>query len=114
VDENSYVLVVMTLMHAMGRRYDIRTEVEQGNGRIDLIMRPRSAGTFPMVMEFKKVSSEKELVPAAEAAIKQIHEKKYYLGMEGDVILMGMSFFGKIPRVLIEAVRVDHPDCRKA
>ena len=114
VDENSYVLVVMTLMHAMGRRYDIRTEVEQGNGRINLIMRPRSAGTFPMVMEFKKVSFEKELVPAAEAAIKQIHEKKYYLGMEGDVILMGMSFFGKIPRVLIEAVRVDHPDCRKA
>jgi len=101
VDENSYILVVMTLLRGLMPDYDVKTEVEKGNGRTDLFLRPRSPGTTPMILEFKKVDSEKELVPATEDAIRQIRERRYALGMPSDTVLIGMAFWGKVPKVLI-------------
>ena len=103
VDENSYILVVMTLLRGLMPDYDVKTEVEQGNGRTDLFLRPLSSNKVPMILEFKKVDSEKDLVPATEDAIRQIREKRYTLGMPTDTVLIGMAFWGKIPKVLIEA-----------
>ena len=102
VDENSYILVVMTLLRGLMPDYDVKTEVEQGNGRTDLFLRPRSPGTTPMILEFKKVDSERELIPATEEAIRQIRERRYALGMPSDTVLIGMAFWGKVPKVLIE------------
>ena len=101
VDENSYILVVMTLLRGLISDYDVRTEVEQGNGRTDLFLRPLSSNKVPMILEFKKVDSEKDLVPATEDAIRQIRERRYALGMPSDTVLIGMAFWGKIPKVLI-------------
>ena len=102
IDENSYILVVMTLLRGLISDYDVRTEVEQGNGRTDLFLRPFSSNKVPMILEFKKVDSEKELVPATEEAIRQIRERRYTLGMPSDTVLIGMAFWGKVPKVLIE------------
>ena len=102
IDENSYILVVMTLLRGLISDYDVRTEVEQGNGRTDLFLRPLSSNKVPMILEFKKVDSEKELVPATEEAIRQIRERRYTLGMPSDTVLIGMAFWGKVPKVLIE------------
>ena len=102
VDENSYILVVMTLLRGLMPDYDVKTEVEQGNGRTDLFLRPLSSNKVPMILEFKKVDSEKDLVPATEDAIRQIREKRYTLGMPTDTVLIGMAFWGKVPKVLIE------------
>ena len=102
VDENSYILVVMTLLRGLISDYDVRTEVEQGNGRTDLFLRPLSSNKVPMILEFKKVDSEKDLVPATEEAIRQIRDKRYALGMPSDTVLIGMAFWGKVPKVLIE------------
>ena len=101
VDENSYILVVMTLLRGLMPDYDVKTEVEQGNGRTDLFLRPLSSNKVPMILEFKKVDSEKDLVPATEEAIRQIRDKRYALGMPSDTVLIGMAFWGKIPKVLI-------------
>jgi len=102
VDENSYILVVMTLLRGLMPDYDVKTEVEQGNGRTDLFLRPLSSNKVPMILEFKKVDSEKDLVPATEEAIRQIRDKRYALGMPSDTVLIGMAFWGKVPKVLIE------------
>ena len=101
VDENSYILVVMTLLRGLMPDYDVKTEVEQGNGRTDLFLRPLSSNKVPMILEFKKVDSEKDLVPATEEAIRQIRDKRYALGMPSDTVLIGMAFWGKVPKVLI-------------
>ena len=101
VDENSYILVVMTLLRGLISDYDVRTEVEQGNGRTDLFLRPLSSNKDPMILEFKKVDSEKDLVPATEEAIRQIRDKRYALGMPSDTVLIGMAFWGKVPKVLV-------------
>ena len=106
-EERSYELVIMTILYGISERYRIRTEQEGGNGRIDIIMEPKAAGRAGMIIELKKVDSEAELEGAASAALSQIHEKRYYLGMRGTVLLYGISFCGKIPFVRHE--RLDLP-----
>ena len=106
-EERSYELVIMTILYGISERYRIRTEQEGGNGRIDIIMEPKAAGRAGMIIELKKVDSEAELEGAADSALSQIHEKRYYLGMHGTVLLYGISFCGKIPFVRHE--RLDLP-----
>ncbi len=37
-------------------------------------------------------------------AFEQIHDRKYYDGMEGRVILIGMAFWNQVPKVRIDSV----------
>ena len=106
-DEKSYELILMTVLFGIASQYRIRTEQEGGNGRIDIIMEPKAAGRAGMIIELKKVDSEAELEGAADSALSQIHEKRYYLGMRGTVLLYGISFCGKIPFIRHE--RLDLP-----
>lgn len=96
-DERSYELILMTVLFSIASQYRIRTEQEGGNGRIDIIMEPRANRRAGIIIELKKVDSEAELERAADEAIVQIHDRKYYLGMKGTVLLYGISFCGKIP-----------------
>ena len=102
-----YPLVLMSITLGVSPWYDIRAEKEGGNGRIDIIMEPKAAGRAGIIIELKKVDSEAELEGAADSALSQIHEKRYYLGMHGPVLLYGISFCGKIPFVRHE--RLDLP-----
>lgn len=104
--ENAYELILMTIMHAMTRRFEVKTEYEAGNGRTDIILKPRTEGTVPMIFELKRVRSEDDLDSGLDEAMKQIHSRRYHLGMSGKVVLVGMSFFGKIPKVRVEAISV--------
>lgn len=102
--ENSYSLVLMTLMHALTKRYEVKTEYETGNGRADIVLKPRYEGTTSMIFELKKVDSEDLLDRGVEDALDQIRDRRYHMGMPGKVALIGMSFFGKIPKVAVEIV----------
>lgn len=102
--EYSYGLILMTIMHALSKRYEVRTEYDAGNGRTDITMRPKHEGTVPMIFELKKVRSESEPDDGLREALSQIHEKRYYMGMPGKVILVGISFHLKTPRVSIEMI----------
>ncbi len=105
-DEHDYQLVMMTIMHTLSRAYSIRTEYEAGNGRLDMILTPRREGMTPLIFELKKVDSERELDGAVEDAIAQIHERRYYLDMSGEVILFGIAFWSKIPKGRSERILV--------
>ena len=100
----SYQLVLMTMMYSLSRRYDIRTETEEGNGRVDMIMIPKAEGTTPIILELKKVDSENHLDKGLDEAMGQIHEKKYHAGMKGETILIAIVFWGKFPRIRTETV----------
>ena len=102
--ELHYEAVVMTLLCGVVSEYDIRSECEEGNGRVDIVMRPRREGVVPVIIELKKVASEEELDPQCEAALKQIHDRKYYLNMHGKVILVGIAFWGRMPRTVVETM----------
>lgn len=102
--EFPYEAVLMTIMRGIVSRYDTRIEREVGNGRVDIVMTPKREGEPPMVFELKVAGSEDALGPEARDAIAQIHERKYYLGMTGRVMLYGISFWGKVPRIMLEVL----------
>ena len=103
-DENCYELVLMTVLYSISSDYRIRTESEEGNGRVDVILEPRRSGAVPMIMELKKSDREADLEKDAAAGLAQIHEKRYYMGMTGTVMLYSISFWGKVPFVKHERV----------
>ena len=91
-DESCYELVVMTVLYSIASDYRIRTESERGNGRVDIILEPKHPGIVPIIIELKKSAEEKDLEADARAGLRQIHEKRYYLGMKGTILLYGISF----------------------
>lgn len=105
-DEHDCQLVMLTIMHTLFHVYSIRTEYEAGNGRLDMILTPKGEGMTPLIFELKKVDSEKELDGAVEDAIAQIHEKRYYLDMSGEIVLFGIAFWSKIPKGRSERIKV--------
>ena len=110
--ENFYHGFVLGLMAGQRNNYIIKSNMESGFGRYDVMMIPKhstnEAGKkLPaIVLEFKvKKSSEKTLEEAVQAAHKQIEEKRYdeeilTLGIEKERIRhYGFAFEGK--KVLI-------------
>ena len=57
-----------------------------------------------LIFELKVADTENALDSEAGDAIAQIHERKYYLGMTGRVMLYGISFWGKVPRIKLEVL----------
>ena len=106
-DENCYELVLMTVLYSISSDYRIRTESEEGNGRVDVILEPRRPGAVPMIMELKRSDREADLEKDAAAGLAQIHEKRYYMGMTGTVMLYSISFWGKVPLVKHERVYLE-------
>ena len=105
-DEGCYELVVMTVLYGIASDYRIRTESERGNGRVDIILEPKHPGIVPIIIELKKSAGEKDLEADARAGLRQIHEKRYYLGMNGTVLLYGISFLGKVPFIAHERFEI--------
>ena len=108
-DENCYELVVMTVLYGIAHYYRIRTEQEWGNGCIDIMMEPIRNGMVPIIIELKKSDKETDLEKDANEGLTQIHEKRYYMGMKGTVLLYSISFWGKVPFVEHERMTVDAP-----
>ena len=102
--EFPYEAVLMTIMRGIVARYDTRVEREEGNGRVDIVMIPKRDGEPSMIFELKVADTENALDSEAGDAIAQIHERKYYLGMTGRVMLYGISFWGKVPRIKLEVL----------
>ena len=59
---------------------------------------------MPIIMELKASDSKASLEREAREGIRQIHERRYYHRMRGEVILYGMAFWGVIPRIVSERV----------
>ena len=55
-------------------------------------------------MELKVSDTEKSLDSEASEGLRQIHERRYYHGMHGEVILYGMAFWGVVPKVFSERI----------
>ena len=102
--ELHYEAVLMTILYEMIPSYEVRTETEYGNGRVDIVLIPKKEGTVPIIIELKKADTEENLEVCAENAVKQIHDRKYYANMHGKVILIGLAFWGKIPKSVVETI----------
>ena len=73
------------------------------------MMEPIRNGMVPIIIELKKSDKETDLEKDANEGLTQIHEKRYYMGMKGTVLLYSISFWGKVPFVKHERMTVDAP-----
>ena len=103
--ENAYEVIMMTLMHSLVKRYNVRTEHKSGFGRTDIVLKPRNDGDQYRIFELKVSRSADRLESDAKEAIEQIHRERYHLGMPGEMVLYGISFYGNTLKVLIEKVQ---------
>ncbi len=104
LSENTYQAVIMTIMHGLSKRYDVRTESEEGFGRVDILLRSKDPDIGNIIFELKVADSEDKLDSAVDETMEQIHSRRYYLGMPGKVILVGLAFWKKVPRARIEMI----------
>jgi len=106
--ENAYHMFMLGLCATLRNIYIVKSNLEVGLGRSDIILIPKDKKYHPIIMEFKatgkedienpKVSEEK-LETLADEAIKQIKGKEYYKVFEGegfkDTLLMGIGHHRK-------------------
>ncbi len=102
--ESTYQAVVMTLMNMLSDRYIVKVEAPAGQGRADMLLSPRNRGDPCIIFELKVAEKEKDLDARVDEAFEQIHDRRYYDGMEGRVVLIGMAFWNKVPKVRIGSV----------
>lgn len=109
-DERYYAAVVVTVLRSLNRRYSILPEFEGGNGRVDVFLLPKMTADIPIIIEIKRVDDEDGMGSAMGRAFDQISKRRYYQGIRGDVLLVGMVFCGKVPMIRSKRVSVGSND----
>ena len=101
-DERDYQQILLTVLTLIRGDYEVVAQRESGAGRSDILM--VSDNRPSIILELKRSRKEDDLEADAERALKQIHDRKYYAGLKGDVILYGISFWSKFPCVRSDIV----------
>lgn len=86
--ENAYHMLFLGMCVYLNGEYQVRSNIECGHGRVDIVLEAKRPGKPNFVIEFKQGEDIEEL---AQAAMVQIHEKKYYAGLKGETILLGIA-----------------------
>ncbi len=100
--ENAYHMLFLGMSVYLDGLYEIKSNREHGFGRSDVALISKDKKHINMILEFKHlkgVNDEKtyeKLSELAEKALCQIIDKKYYEGIEGKILLMGVAHSGKL------------------
>ena len=87
------------LLLGLDENYKVLSNREAGLGRADILLQPRFDKSLPgFVFEFKKGKKAADIEQLAEAALRQIVEKRYAAAFPAEikeVRCYGLAFFGK-------------------
>ena len=85
--------------------WEVRSNLEAGYGRADVLVRPRQPGRPGVVIEFKRIEEGEDVETTMKAAFAQIEDKDYAAPLRGvaaPILRIGVVFEGKKPHVKIE------------
>ena len=98
-EEANYHLFILGMLIQLKREYKVKSNLETGYGRTDVLVLPYDINKLGFVFEFKVSKNIEELETKAEEALKQIDEKNYEVIMQDEKInhyfKIGMSFYKK-------------------
>lgn len=101
-DENSYHMMMLGMCAYLYGEYEVKSNRGSGKGRSDIVLRPLKNRLPAFILEFKYTNSEQELKELANEALRQIQEKEYGAGMEGEIYYIGLAHCGKCAEVVWE------------
>ena len=88
VKENAYYMLFLGMCITLRNIYKITSNIEAGHGRSDITMQSLSAGRPHIIIEFKQGDAIDGL---KEEALQQILDNRYYSGLSGDVLCIGLA-----------------------
>ena len=93
--EKIYHFLILGIMIAFDKNYDVSSNKESGHGRYDLYLEDLK-NKVGYIFEFKVTDNEEKLDNAVEEAILQIKNQEYSYNLEDNTIYgIGMAFYKK-------------------
>ena len=82
--ENAYHMLMLGMVMQLRELYEITSNIEVGAGRSDIRLKSKSVSRPHIILDFKQGEVKQE-------ALNQIEECKYYAGLTGDVLCVGIT-----------------------
>jgi hypothetical protein len=86
--ENAYHMLFLGMCLSLTGLYKVTSNLESGEGRSDIRLESLTPGRVHIVIEFKQGENVEKL---KEEALQQIMDKKYYAGLKGEVLCLGVA-----------------------
>lgn len=86
--ENAYHMLFLGMCMTLRGSYQVSSNLESGAGRSDITLKSLKTSLPNVIIEFKQGSDIEEL---KEIALQQIIEKEYYVGLQGEVLCVGLA-----------------------
>ena len=105
-EEKFYHNLILGMLLYLDSSYRIKSNVEEGYGRTDVVMIPLDKALPGFIFEFKvsERGDDTSMEKAADEALRQITEKRYEMSleMEGvmDIVYIGAAFYGKKVKIM--------------
>lgn len=102
--ENAYHMLFLGMCMTLRGAYEVRSNMEAGHGRSDIILKSLRPTHGHMIIEFKQ-SKKTKLGAEAQKALKQIKEKEYDVDLTGEVICIGLAHDKKRCEMVYEVIQ---------
>ncbi len=99
--ENAYHMLFLGMCMTLRGAYKVTSNLEAGYGRSDITLEAKLAGYPSIIVEFKQ---GEDLESLKAQALKQILDNRYYTGLSGEVICVGMAHHGKRCSMVYETI----------
>jgi hypothetical protein len=90
--ENTYHMLFLGMCLSLQGMYEIESNIEHGDGRSDIRMKSLSDKRPHIIIEFKH---GEELTKLKDEALRQIEDNRYYAGLQGKVLCVGIAHYKK-------------------
>lgn len=101
--ENAYHMLFLGMCITLRGAYRVTSNLEAGYGRSDITLEALSPGHVSVIVEFKQGDQIDKL---KQEALAQILEQKYYTGLKGEVICVGLAHDKKRCGMVYETIKL--------
>ncbi|MDR1688479.1 MAG: PD-(D/E)XK nuclease domain-containing protein, partial [Clostridiales bacterium] len=101
--ENAYHMLFLGMCITLRGMYKVSSNIEAGYGRSDITLEAINPAQVHVIIEFKQ---GEDLERLKEEALNQILEQKYYTGLKGEVVCIGLAHDKKRCRIAYKTLCV--------
>ena len=101
--ENAYHMLMLGMVMNLRDDYKITSNIESGLGRSDVMLESKNSERPSIIIDFKQGKNVDKL---KHEALEQIMSKKYYSGLKGDVLCIGIAHDKHVCQLVHEMITV--------